>query len=134
MTTPQDTQQSAEVDQEAYLQQIADLEAKLAAAQRASASPAVATTGGPFNDCDVVLHDVTDHATGTVRTQALVVVGSKSVRVVPDDPDDTRRSTKVYAVPLGYVDELVSVPKTVPVPLVAAGQHAELSQADYRRQ
>jgi hypothetical protein len=138
MTTPKDTVQdsgqSAAFDQEAALQQIADLEAKLAAAQRSSAAPVGAVTGGPVNDGDVVLHDVTDHATGTVRTQALVVIGSKSIRVNPDDPDDTRRTTKVHAVPLGWTDQLAAVPKTYPVPLVAAGQFAELSQADYRRQ
>lgn len=116
------------------LAQLADLEAKYAAAQAANAANAAPATGGPVSPGDVVLHDVdVSYGEGT-RTQALLVIGSKSVRVNPDDPDDTRRATKVHAVPIGWVDELHELPKTLPVPVVKAKQFAELSQASYRRQ
>lgn len=136
MATPLDKTPATPVDggQADLLNQIAELEAKLAANERASTAAAAPATGGAVTEGDVVLHDVTDHATGTQRTQALVVIGQKSIRVNPADPDDNRRTTKVFAVPLGWTDELLSVPATHPVPLVAAGQHAELSQADFRRQ
>lgn len=136
MSTPLDKTPATPVDggQADLLQQIADLEAKLAANERASTAAAAPATGGPVSEGDVILHDVYNHATASQRTQALVVIGQKSVRVNPDDPDDNRRTTKVYAVPLGYVDELHSVPATAPVPVIAAGAYAEFGQADYRRQ
>lgn len=130
-TNPAETDQAVAIA--SYEDQIAQLEAKLAAAQAKNPDKPAATTGGTVSPGDVVLHDVFDHALQRTRTQALVVLGSKTVRA-SDDPDDTRRVTKVHAVPLGWVDELVSVPKTYPVPLVGAGGYAELSQADYRLQ
>ena len=136
MSTP--TTDPAGVDQAvtvaSYEEQIAALEAKLAAAQAKNPDAPAAATGGTVSPGDVVLHDVFDHAVQRTRTQALVVIGTTTVRVVPDDPDDTRRVTKVHAVPLGWVDELAAVPKTYPVPLVGANAYAELSQADYRLQ
>jgi hypothetical protein len=82
---------------------------------------------------EVIEHDWHDHAADTTRTQLLVVVGHKKVRLVPDDPEDRRTQTRVHAVPLGWADEFAHVPDTLPVPLVRTGQHAEFGPGHYRR-
>lgn len=81
---------------------------------------------------DVILHPVLSHVTNEERDQVLVVLGSK---VVPlnDDPSDSRTITRVHAYPIGWKDEMYAVPATHPVPVVSAGQYADLVEGQYRR-
>lgn len=81
---------------------------------------------------DVILHPVLSHVTDQTREQALVVVGSKTVRAT-SDPEDERTVVRVHAVPIGWADEMYAVPSTHPVPVVAGGQYADLAPGQYRR-
>lgn len=97
------------------------------------AKPAPASTSSSTpRPGDVVIHATRNVARHADEDQALVVIGSSSVRMVPDDPNDERREVHLHAVPIGWVKDLYQVPKTSPIPAVAAGGYAELRPGAYR--